>query len=165
MSCRPSCDCTPAIGFDQDNALKGKLIPESYCLSNRTYISPHHVLSYMAMFTRSRNRHLSDTPTDIARYSVVELPRSGKRLDVVVDQVAWSLPLLALQKWSRYQVPQRVDTRRLENLGAFEKDTYSSLGIYRSISSEAELYSELQLLRIESPPLSKSNRPSIRQKP
>lgn len=83
---------------------------------------------------RSVARH---HPSALAGASVPDFPEPGQglllrrslRLDVHVDQVARSLPLVALHGWLGLQLPQTAQTKLAECPGMVEKGAWSSRAI------------------------------------
>ena len=90
---------------------------------------------------------------------------AGQGLDVEVDQVARTLPLVTLHEWFGIQVPQSTQTQSAESTGdCGERDLQQPGDVAEVESLVPEIHRLLKLLRIERPPLSAAHAPSIRQR-
>ena len=79
--------------------------------------------------------------------AVAHLPQPHQRLDIDVSQVAWPLPVVALQRWFGFQVPQSHQPQTAESPGN---------------GGEGILQQARNVPEVE--PLSGANTPSIRQR-
>ena len=86
-------------------------------------------------------------------------------LDVDVDQVARTLPLVTPHEWFGIQVPQSTQTQSAESTGDCGERGLQQPGDVAEVESLVpEINRLLELLRIERPPLSAAHAPSIRQR-
>jgi len=100
----------------------------------------------------------------IAGDAVTHLPEPGQRLDVDVDQVSRPLPFVPLDRWFGFQIPETAQAQAAEGPGDSREGCVEQPGDVTQVQALVpELDSVLQLLRIERPPLSAANTPSIRR--
>ena len=100
----------------------------------------------------------------VAGDPVAYLPEAGQGLDIDVDQVARSLPLVALHRRSGLQVAESPQAQPAEGSGNGGEGSRQQPGDVAQMQPlVTEIHGLLQLLRIECPALVVPNTPSIRK--
>ena len=100
----------------------------------------------------------------VAGDPVAYLPEAGQGLDIDVDQVARSLPLVALHRRSGLQVAESPQAQPAEGSGNGGEGSRQQPGDVAQMQPlVTEIHGLLQLLRIERPALVVPNTPPIRK--
>ena len=100
----------------------------------------------------------------VAGDPVADLPEAGQGLDIDVDQVARSVPLVALHRRSGLQVAESPQAQPAEGTGNGGEGSRQQPGDVAQMQPlVTEIHGLLQLLRIERPALVAPNTPPIRK--
>jgi len=100
----------------------------------------------------------------VAGDEMPHLAEAGRLLDVDVDQLAWCLALVALDRRLGLQISQPAQAQAVRGPGQGGKRSGQNPGDVTQLQPlMAQLHSALEAVRIEHPPLGAANTASIRQ--
>ena len=96
--------------------------------------------------------------------TMTDLAKAGKLFDVDMDQVSGMVPLVAQDRRLGFQIPESAQAKPVQGPGhGGERGSQHPSDVPQVQSLMTERHGLLVLLRIERPPLSAANTPSIRQ--